>query len=57
MARDYHLLYLDGTDGQYYHFENVATSNRFLRRMEDIKITSAFIVKSYTRYYGMDNCK
>jgi hypothetical protein len=48
MARDYHLLYLDGTDGQSYHFENAAQSNHFMRRMEDIKITSAFIVKSYS---------
>jgi hypothetical protein len=42
------LLYLDGTDGHSYHFKNAATSNHFVRRMEDIKITSAFIVKSFT---------
>jgi hypothetical protein len=48
MARDYHLLYLDGTDGHSYHFENAATSNHFVRLIEDIKITPAFIVKSFT---------
>jgi hypothetical protein len=47
MAGDYHLLYLDGTDGHSYHFENAAMSNEFIRRMEYIKITSSFIVKSF----------
>jgi hypothetical protein len=48
MAGDYHLLYLDGTDGHSYHFENAAMSNEFIRCMEDIKIASSFILKSFS---------
>jgi hypothetical protein len=47
MAGDYQLMYLDGNDAQSYHFENAAMSSKFISRMEDIKTTSSFIVKSF----------
>ena len=41
------MVYLDGNDAQSYHFENAATSSKFISRMGDIKTTSSFIVKSF----------